>query len=319
MYVLSLMVKLYLAGQGSFGRVIGVKYNDGSPDLGVKVPNGVITDFTYLVDGRKPVNGEVSKRRKKQNQLLHMKEREIYAMGLDHPVFLKQYLDLAKNDMHLPLELFEGINFVDFVNANLTKALNGDERQLHTLVANVMTVVRQVADGLDYLQKEKGIVAICDVKPGNMGLRGKHYIENGTKDYVRPGDVKIFDLASAVTFDEMIGNKECSAGFCITPKYVAPELEVDEYYEVLPVETNTDVFSLGLTLLEALSFVDLRSFSVRDVLRDGKMAYGDFKVYRHLRNLIRNMTLESPSDRIGLEATIEGLDRAMAIHMQDMR
>ena len=104
-------------------------------------------------------------------------------------------------------------------------------------VSRVLTIVRQIADGLDAAH-EKGIIH-RDLKPGNVVL---------TED----GEVKILDFGVAKSLDdraEMQGPAATRTGVVVgSPAYMSPEQA-----RGLPVDKRADVWSFGCVLYELLT------------------------------------------------------------------
>ena len=150
-------------------------------------------------------------------------EREAQsASALEHPNICTIHdIDEDAGRHFIVMELVEGTNLLDLVQSKGPVASK-----------DVMSIARQVAEALAYAH-ERGVIH-RDIKPGNILL---------TKD----GAVKVADLGLArpIREDTEVTNPGQVIG---TPVYMAPE-----QCRSGPIDTRTDLYSLGATLYMLLA------------------------------------------------------------------
>jgi len=146
-------------------------------------------------------------------------EQEARAIArLDHPNVLKIYDVVTEGETHgIVMEFLEGESVLEYI-----------QHEKQVAPADALRVVRQAAAGLQAAHA-KGIIH-RDVKPQNLVI-----LEDGT--------VKLIDFGLATAAGEDGDSKRIG-----TPHYMAPEA-----CEARPVETASDVYSLGITLHHLLT------------------------------------------------------------------
>lgn len=117
----------------------------------------------------------------------------------------------------------------------LDKHVNDHLRNRPDAVKRICESIYPVLNALDYIHS-KGIVHM-DIKPSNI------MIENGC-------NIRLMDLGIAFTHDAV---DMTSPGLIGTPKYAAPEQNIEKGQQCLSVDRTTDLYELGITLYELLT------------------------------------------------------------------
>lgn len=136
-------------------------------------------------------------------------------------------LNPSKGPIFIISRLVQGITLDEHVEAHL--------RNRPDAVKRICETIYPVFDALEYIHS-KGIVHM-DIKPSNI------MIENGC-------NIRLMDLGIAFTQDIM---NMTSPGLIGTPKYAAPEQNIERGQHSLAVDRTTDIYELGITLYELLS------------------------------------------------------------------
>lgn len=103
--------------------------------------------------------------------------------------------------------------------------------------AEILKVVRNIANALDYLHNEMKLMH-GDIKPGNILIKGDFEV------------VKLCDLGVCVEIQEN-GRAQDYTGTLI---YNAPEV-LNEGVDDVPITAKADIFSLGLVIWEMIMLV----------------------------------------------------------------
>jgi serine/threonine protein kinase len=156
-------------------------------------------------------------------------EREARVLAsLNHPHIAQVYgLEGSAGTPALVMELVEGPTLAQLVSRNADSPMP---------LATVLTIGRQIADGLDAAH-EKGIIH-RDLKPGNIALTPQ-------------GDVKILDFGVAKTIHDAATTAAVAtdAGAMLgTPAYMSPEQA-----RGLAIDKRTDIWAFGCVLYELLT------------------------------------------------------------------
>jgi eukaryotic-like serine/threonine-protein kinase len=154
-------------------------------------------------------------------------EREARVLAsLNHPHIAQVYgLEGSESTPALVMELVEGPTLAQLVSGNADSPMT---------LPRVLTIARQIADGLDAAH-EKGIIH-RDLKPGNIAL-------------TPGGDVKILDFGVAKTIDDAKAAVATDAGAMLgTPAYMSPEQA-----RGLLIDKRTDIWAFGCVLYELLT------------------------------------------------------------------
>lgn len=117
----------------------------------------------------------------------------------------------------------------------LDKHVNDHLRKRPDAVKRICESIYPVLDALDYIHS-KGIIHM-DIKPSNI------MIENGC-------NIRLMDLGIVFTHDAV---DMTSPGLIGTPKYAAPEQNIEQGQHSLSVDRTTDIYELGITLYELLT------------------------------------------------------------------
>ena len=148
--------------------------------------------------------------------------QEAKAAGkLTHPNIVTTY-DFGEEDdtAYMAMELLKGTDLRERLQDGALPA------------AEAVDIARQVADGLGFAH-EHGVVH-RDIKPGNIMLLSR-------------GQAKIMDFGIARMRTQ--GDFKTSTGMVLgTPKYMSPEQIAGQ-----PVDSRSDIFSLGIVLYEMLT------------------------------------------------------------------
>ena len=133
---------------------------------------------------------------------------------LNHPGIMAIYDIDEEDEIHfLVVEYVEGDTLADFIPSPPTKVIN---------------IGRQIAQALNYAHERQ--IIHRDIKPANIKV-------------MPTGQVKIMDLGLALPRD---AKRVTTAGMIIgTPAYLSPEQA-----QGLPLDTRTDIYSLGIVLYE---------------------------------------------------------------------
>jgi serine/threonine protein kinase len=200
---------------------------------------------------------------------------------LDHPNVLKIYDVVTEGETRgIVMELLDGESVLEYLEGD-----GGVEPQ------DALRIVRQAAAGLQAAHV-KGIIH-RDVKPQNLVI-----LEDGT--------VKLVDFGLATQADASLAAERIG-----TPHYMAPEV-----CEAKPVETASDVYSLGITLYHLLTgHPPYAGQSVKEILQShiaGKPLTPEREVKGladPLADLVRGMTKRDPLTRMSIDTLIATIDR----------
>src|SRR5690606_38158168 len=168
--------------------------------------------------------------------------KELAPALADDPSLVERFLREARSMAALSDPHIVGIHFIGqengrpvFVMAFVEgEALGGMLRRLGKLtVADTLKILQQTAQGLATAH-ERGVIH-RDIKPGNILVDTK-------------GRVRIADFGIALPANDP-GQKLTGTGeFIGTPGYVSPEI-----CKGLPIDSRSDIFSLGVVMFEMLS------------------------------------------------------------------
>jgi eukaryotic-like serine/threonine-protein kinase len=116
------------------------------------------------------------------------------------------------------------------------------ERERQLSIADAVRIAREIASALDYAHRQN--VIHRDIKPENVML------VPDVDDDGEPCDlVKVCDFGLAKMRDPVPGEEITIVGMlCGSPAYMSPEQTRGE-----PLDMRTDIYSLGVTLFEALT------------------------------------------------------------------
>ena len=194
---------------GELGRGgMGVVYKGVDPLIGRTVAVKTIRfDVFTLPSGREEAQKRFIREAQAAGNLSHPNIVTIYDVGEDNGL------------IYIAMEFIEGSSLSDLI-----------AREDRLPVAEIIRLVEQIADGLDYAHR-KGIVH-RDVKPGNI-LIG----ENGRVHIVDFGVARMSD--SAITQSGMLMG---------TPRYMSPEQIAGK-----KIDSRADLFSLGAIIYELLT------------------------------------------------------------------
>ena len=222
----------------------------------------------YAAEQTKPVQRKVALKVIKlgmaSRDIIARFESERQALALMNHSNIAQVLDAGTTDQEQPFFVMEYVDGVPITECCDAATMNTEER---------LELCLQVCAGVQHAH-QKGIIH-RDIKPSNVlvTLQGEKHVP------------KIIDFgaakATAQRLTEMTFQTE--AGLPIgTPEYMSPEQASG-----LPVDTRTDVYSLGVLLYELL--VGARPFDSREM---------NVASFEELRQRIRDTDAPRPSTRI---------------------
>lgn len=193
----------------------------------------------------------------KQASLLHQ-EIDILRK-LDHP-YIQTYFDsgIAQGYVYLVTEYYE--------RPDLRNRLHRTRRFTTMEVIAFLKRFLGIADALDYIRGEK--IRHRDIKPGNIYARKK--LDGGGTDFV------LGDFGLAIGSEEISSDDGMSSAG--TPDYIPPEELFGSPH------LNSDLYSLGAVLFEALTGLRLEIKELKDIVDivegmvKGRMAFPDIRI-----------------------------------------
>jgi serine/threonine protein kinase len=169
------------------------------------------------------------------SKLLHkfICEMEL-SQNLKHINIIETYETFrTANNIYIVMELCDGETLYEYIQKNMYN-INYVERE-----KEVLNFVEQIKNGLEYL-KNKNIIH-RDLKPKNILIKN-----NGNQKIIKIVDfgfAKFFEN-SDINFD---GYTDLTNTFCGTPLYMAPELLIENKYNI-----KADLWSVGVIMYEML-------------------------------------------------------------------
>jgi len=237
----------------------------------------------------KELTQEIAK--KGEEALLRFKREAMALAGFRHQNIVTLYDFIEKDSgYYMVMELVDGITLQDVLK----------EGPLPPDVVAVIGV--QMASALEHAHFAR--IVHRDIKPANMMMS-------------KTGDVKLMDFGIAL--DEQL-EKLTKAGMAVgTPTYMSPEQVGGE-----PVDSRSDVYSLGVVLYECLAgikpFTGANAGEVFAKIRTGKYPALNKVAPRAptpLKQIVRRCMMRKPKDRYADVSELKrALDRYLSNHLE---